>query len=167
MRQMRLIGAGVLLGLTALGLSAHELELRVCPPAALPVSSSPVDVPILINEPGGVDAFGFRCIFDTDRLAYVATLKSGITGEWFALDGVENSPGEVTIGGLNADAIPVGQPADTLCYLRFNLLTSEPGTLLLRDFVDDLAGAPNCAGTVLEVEPISWGRLKALRHDDR
>jgi hypothetical protein len=164
---MRLIGASLLVSLTALGLSAQELELRVCPPAALPVSSSPIDVPILINEPGGVDAFGFSCIFDADRLEYMTTVASGMTSEWFVLDGVQNSPGEVTVGGFNVDAIPVGQPADTLCYLRFNLLTSEPGTLLLRDFVDDLAGTPNCAGTLLGVEPITWGRLKALGHDDR
>lgn len=166
-----IIAAMILLQL----IGAPVMALNVCP-ASEPDNTLNVGeqtrVPILIDEPSGVAAFGLLLKYDTDKVSFVAVEKSGATDHFLFLDGVENTLGEVTIGGFGTTAISVTDP-DTLCYVVFDEIVNESDplqsclSLSTSEFVDDIASSPDCYSSrcLTPEENTTWGRIKALWGD--
>lgn len=134
----------------------------VCPGEPPSCAADTVIVPILIEEPNGLDVFGLDLLLSNPQIEYLYTIPSGITADWFALDGSNPSPGLVRIGGFHTTPISVSDP-DTLCYVAL-----RPGganvEITLTNFIDDLNGTPDCVRSVclVPVETTNWGRIKRL-----
>jgi hypothetical protein len=120
-----------------------------------------VDVPILIDDPSGLQAFAFDLLFDRDVASYEYTTPSILTRGWPALDGSENAQGAVTIGGFATEPISSSSP-DTLCYVTLTVLITGHLSLAVTDFQDDLAGTPDCIDSLTAIDASSWGRMKAF-----
>jgi hypothetical protein len=156
--------------------NAPAVALNVCPvsePDNKLVIGEQTRVPILIDEPSGVAAFGFVLKYDTTKVNYVAIEKTGITDHFIVLDGADSDPrGQVTIGGFGTPGISVSNP-DTLCYVVFGEIVDEPDPqkscieMHTFNFVDDIASSPDCytRGCFVPAENTTWGRIKALWSD--
>jgi hypothetical protein len=129
-------------------------------------------VPLLITDPNGIDAFGMLIIYDNTKFSYARTEPSVITTGWLALNGNENVPGEITIGGFNTTPISVANP-DTLLFIVFDEIVDEPDpdlsciAMRTMNFSDDLAGTIDCVSSrcTTPTEHTTWGRIKALWGD--
>ncbi len=142
-------------------------QLDCCPGDTEGSPGGTVCVPILIDNPQGIDAFGLDFTYNTGSLTFVQGLRSQLTASWTLFDAQENNPGTVRLGGFG-DAIQSATP-DTLGY--FCMSINDPAdtvTYEFANFVDDLAGAPNCQGLFRSstdpVEAVTWGRVKRHYH---
>ena len=145
--------------------------ITVCPPDTN-VGPGTVDVPINVSNPQGIDAFGFKCYYypdsAIDSVHYMEVIPSTLTQDWIALGGQENQPGVITVGGFHTEPIQESNPSP-ICFMRISIALRQGEqqgsvSLCLRDFVDDLAEAEECCGTILvatvPILPTTWGRVK-------
>ncbi len=131
-----------------------------------------IRVPILIDQPNGVGAFGFLLKYDVLKVSYVEVQKSVATQGFIVVSGNENFPGEITIGGFGTPPISTTDP-DTLCFVLFDEIIDEPNAELscifmtAMNFTDDIGTAPQCITNKCQVpiETGTWGRIKALWGD--
>ena len=145
-------------------------QQRVCadvPLGNVLVVNDEVRVAILISEPDGIDAWGMTLIYDNTKVTYSRVEASNM--EWFILNGLENTPGEVTMGAFASPPLTPGAP-DTLCYVVFTEIVDEPDpglacfSLRATGFTDFLSGTEDCVTSDcrVPVETSTWGRIKAM-----
>lgn len=139
----------------------------VCPGAASSCEADTVTIPVLIENPSGLRSFGFRMNYDAANSRYLYTKKSGITNDWIALNGIENVPGLVVMGGFHITALT--SPAiETLCYVTFEVVNRGSDiSITMSNFSDDLSGVPDCTKMIctVPVEEATWGHIKSLWDD--
>lgn len=131
-----------------------------------------VRVPILIDQPNGVGAFGLLLKYDTVKVSYVSVQKSVATQGFVIVSGNENFPGEVTIGGFGTPPISTTDP-DTLCFVIFDEIVDEADVnasclwMSITNLTDDIGTAPDCITNrcITPTETGTWGRVKALFSD--
>ena len=104
-------------------------------------------------------------LLERQRLDYVRLDPGRLTESWIALDGNENTPGDITIGGFNTTALGATE-SDTLGIVVFWVEAEGEDEACVDEFADDFAGAPRCCDLVSSVtgspvEPTSWGLVKA------
>lgn len=152
--------AGVACAAAALPAGAQP---SVCPGDTEGAPGEVVCVPILIDNPQGIDAFGLEMLYDSAFLQFESVVRSQLTAAWTALDGNETTPGTVNVGGFDPTPIATSAP-DTLGYVCLTVATpSQTSSYTFTSFQDDLAGAADCSGAFNPVNPVSsesWGRLK-------
>ncbi|OQX83553.1 hypothetical protein B6D60_10335 [candidate division KSB1 bacterium 4484_87] len=114
------------------------------------VAGDTIEVPIFIEQNSdSIDAFGFKFHYCNDKLAYLGVKRDELTYEFDFLDGHENTPGVVNIGGFDPVAIDTNS-SGTL--LRVILLVEQCGEgesyqLNLSNLTDDITNLNNCSGT--------------------
>jgi hypothetical protein len=148
-----------------LAAAAALAQPDVCPGNTQADAGEEIAVPILIDDPLSIVAFGLEFVFEVDVLRYDSVARSALTSAWLVFNGSENTPGTVRIGGFSISPIPTSEP-DTLGYIRMTvLLTPAVSTYLFTNFEDDLAGAPDCQGEFSATNPVlpgTWGRIKGV-----
>ncbi|UCE19309.1 MAG: thrombospondin type 3 repeat-containing protein, partial [Gemmatimonadota bacterium] len=96
--------------------------------------------------PQPIDAFQFDLTFPTTLLSFIEVDPSGsLTEGWTFIDGTENTPGVITLGGYNYP----GQISTSgiLVYINFKVTASGgPLPVSLDQFIDDLVGSRSTAG---------------------
>jgi hypothetical protein len=99
-----------------------------------------VRMPVVINDPSGIDAFGLEITFPEDLLSFVEVAKTWLTQEWFALVGVERESGLITIGGLNTEGL-TWNSSEAIANIVFEVRTvaQGEGNLNITEAVDDLS----------------------------
>jgi hypothetical protein len=138
----------------------------VCPGDTEGMPGDTVAIPILVDNPFDIDAFGLSLTFEPDVLAFQSVETSLLTGGWAIVDGRLLEEGVVRVGGASGgDPIAISTP-DTLCLVTMSVLAGPPSSpYTLSDFEDDLAGAPDCGGAFAATSPVegsTWGGVKAL-----
>jgi len=74
------------------------------------ISAEKITMSINVDNPYGLDAFGFDMGYSDELLSFVKVTPSNLTKNWHALDGQENKAGVITIGGFNPEAIASTKP---------------------------------------------------------
>lgn len=130
---------------------AQTGQFDLSPPSAVEAETpgDTVVVPVTLSNVAGlaVKAFGFRFIFPNDKLLFQRVEQTEtLTADWFIVDGQENDPGEITIGGFNTTAVT---SSGVLLNVVFTT-TETPGldSLQLREFVDDIDDATTSDGVL-------------------
>ena len=101
-----------------------------------------VSVPVIIDNPFGISAFGFDLLFDSDFFEFVGVERTDILKDFLQVDGHEISKGVMRAGGYSHVAIQSDSP-DELIRLLFKV-KGEKGKrtfFLLASLFDDLARA--------------------------
>ena len=135
-----------------------------CPPpyikagdaSGIPGDSIVVEISVLDN-PTPIDAFGFKFSFCADKLIYGRVMKGTLTQGFSFFQGNETVPGEVMIGGFDANAIPAysdGTIAEVVLYVD-QCNEGETCGFIVSDLTDDLIGLNNCGG-IFSCEPGCW-----------
>ena len=120
--------------------TASDLELSLTHEEGIP--GEEVTMPIKLNNPDGLDAFGFDLGYPDELLSFVKVSSTDLTKDWQVVNGKENVPGTVTIGGFNPKAI-CKTKSDVLLTvtLKAKQETEGYGDLWLFNLTDDLAEA--------------------------
>jgi len=88
---------------SGLGKGTTEIELSLAQVNGVP--GEEITVSIRVDKPQGLRAFGLDLGYPDKLLSFVKVSSTNLTAGWQALDGQENLPGVVTIGGFNPEAI--------------------------------------------------------------
>jgi len=102
----------------------------------------------LQESSAAVDAFGLDVGYDTSLLRYIGCAKGSLTASWVVLEGSENTPGVVTVGGFGLTPIPVGTTG-SVARLSFEVVGCEEpaeSRFVVGNFVDDMEGMEYCCG---------------------
>jgi hypothetical protein len=131
--------AGTLLVKIAAG-ESNNLTVSLDSVEGLPGDT--VRVPVVINDPSGIDAFGLDITFPVDLLSFVEVTTTWLTQEWFALVGVERESGLITMGGINTEAL-TWSSSEAIAQIVFEVRIDAhgEGDLNILETVDDLFGA--------------------------
>ena len=99
-----------------------------------------VKVPVKVDNPQGISAFGLKLEYPAHLLEYVGTSPSSLTKDWVALDGNESVTGVITLGGFHVYAIGSSTEA-TVAEISFLVKedASGEGYLNVLNMTDDLA----------------------------
>ncbi len=114
------------------------------------VSGAPGDtisVPIWVNNPEGVSAFGLDLRFPGEQLEFLGIAPSLLTREWVTLKSSRVSEDVIRLGGFNTEAI-ASATAGSLIEMRFRVKSGEnnAGRLEIFNLTDDLANFQATAG---------------------
>ncbi len=100
----------------------------------------------------GLSAFGLALDYPLDKLQFLGVRRSTLTAQWHALDGIENAPGQITLGGFHHEATRAAE--GEVCELIF-AAKGEPLALhelhvqnLSDDFKNAFVHAPNAVAAV-------------------
>ncbi|MFQ6092362.1 MAG: cohesin domain-containing protein [bacterium] len=106
-----------------------------------------VKFPLSVDNPQGLSAFGASLIYPAHLLDFVEVVKTTATNDWIALNGSENSPGVITLGGFHTEAINThGSAPIAEVIFRVKDGASGWGELSLSRLLDDFAGAATAKG---------------------
>ncbi|NOZ61071.1 MAG: T9SS type A sorting domain-containing protein [Calditrichaeota bacterium] len=141
----------------AVTLTINQVPPNPNPPFIQPADASgaqgsDVTIDININSSGNgnaIDAFGFQFTYDNAKFSFVNANKGNLTQGWANFNAQENSPGVITVGGFNVDAIPQNsQGSIAQITLRVNQCTNgETSLVTIQNLTDDLAGFNIGSGT--------------------
>lgn len=114
------------------------------------VSGTPGDtisVPIWVDNPEGISAFGLDLRFPEEQLEFLGIAPSLLTREWITLKSSRVSEDVIRLGGFNTEAI-ASAAAASLVEIRFRVRSAENGAGRLEIFnlTDDLANFQAAAG---------------------
>jgi hypothetical protein len=101
-----------------------------------------VSVPIVVENPQGLDAFALRVMYSADLLKFQHVSTSTETKDWIALDGVVIESGVIQVGGFHIESLCSNKPT-VIAELIFsvNEVTEGGSQFQLTGFADDLIGA--------------------------
>ena len=88
---------------SALSKGITDLELNL--PQANGNPGEEITISISVNNPQNMRAFGFDLGYPCELLSFAKVSATNLTKDWQALNGKENVPGTITIGGFNTEAI--------------------------------------------------------------
>lgn len=97
---------------------------------------------IQVDRPEGLQAIALDLCYPVELLSFLKVTETSLTENWQALDGKENVPGVITIGGFNPAAIEENATG-AIVLVSFKIKSDIPraGDLWLTNVTDDLAGA--------------------------
>ena len=112
-------------------------------------TSKSVDIEIHGNA-APISAFGFKILYDVRHLQFVRIEKGDLTLPWVQVNGSENEPGVVTVGGFHTEAIPTGSNG-VLVRAEFMIVCEtctecDQSQIALTELIDDLIGMNACYG---------------------
>jgi len=107
-----------------------------------------VKVPILVENPEGISAFGLGLSFSTKHFEFLSVSRTEVSKDWIALDGVEASSGTITIGGFHSEAINMSSPV-AICEVNLKVKQENngKGELRIENLIDDFASAAVSLGS--------------------
>lgn len=91
-----------------------------------------------------IGAFGLKLTYDPTQLAFVQVDKSDLTKDWIQVSGLENSPGEITIGGFHTTPLPINSQG-ILAKVKFSVTCNgctncSQSHLVIANLIDDVQG---------------------------
>jgi PKD repeat protein len=107
------------------------------------VSETEVHLPVMINNPHDVDAFGFDLAFPADMLKFTGVAKTEMVKDFYQVEGHVTEEGVVRVGGYSADAI-ASQEGGELVILIFKLKRKGIGnrkSIYIKQTFDDVESA--------------------------
>jgi hypothetical protein len=69
------------------------------------VSDTEVHLPVMINDPRDIDAFGFDLVFPTDLLEFIGVAKTELVKDFYQVEGNMTEEGVLRVGGYSVDSI--------------------------------------------------------------
>ncbi len=88
-----------------------------------------VKLSLLVNNPAGLNAFGLRLHYPSDKLELLTVQRANLTAEWMQLEGRFHSPGEIIIGGFHDKPV-----AEVSGGVLFDALFASKGQTSAADF---------------------------------
>ncbi len=85
------------------------------------VSETEVHLPVMINDPRGIDAFGFDLVYPPDFLEFVGVAKTELVKDFYQVEGNMTEEGLVRVGGYSVEAIGSESGGGELLLLIFKL----------------------------------------------
>jgi parallel beta-helix repeat protein len=109
----------------------------------------PVTIPIVIEKPIDIDAFGLQLAYPSDILVFQTVSPTPMTKDWTILDGREREPGIVSLGGFHTAGLSSDETV-TVAEVTFLVKENATGGGQLNPVnpVDDLAGAFMVKGNI-------------------
>ena len=120
------------------------------------VPGESVRVPIVVENPQGLDAFAMKVAYPSNLLKFKSVSATVVTAEWTALEGAVSTSGVVTIGGFHTEDLTLKGPisiAEAVFTVREGV--SGRGEWNVTDLADDLAGVQVKKGSILVSSPAS------------
>jgi len=101
-----------------------------------------IAVPVIIDNPFNIKAFGFDILFESEILEFVGVVRTELLKDFNEVDGNEISQGVLRVGGYSSEPIRSHSPG-ALIRLIFKVTgeTEEPCPFLITNTVDDLENA--------------------------
>jgi PKD repeat protein len=84
------------------------------------VSDTEVQLPVMINNPHNVDAFGFDLVYPEDSLEFLGVAKTEMVKEFYQVEGNKTGEGMLRVGGYSVESI-IEESAGELVLLIFEL----------------------------------------------
>ncbi len=137
-------------------LAGSAMAYTVCPPAnSTVIPGQQISVAIAIDNPSGLEAFGFDIIFPNSMLTYVdADSNPAITGAptFFGANLVNSNT--IRLAWLFSGGPITNSLSGPIAYVKFNVAPAATGldTIKTANFVD-LAGAVTCTGIIVAPAP--------------
>jgi|GEM_PF-1086384 len=99
-------------------------------------------VPVIIDNPSNIKAFGFDILFESEILEFVGVMRTELLKDFNEVDGNEIAQGVLRVGGYSSEPIRSYSPG-ALIRLIFKVTgeTEEPCPFLITNTVDDLENA--------------------------
>jgi hypothetical protein len=106
------------------------------------VKASPgevISVPLLIDRPYELDAFGVQLRYPADQLEFIEVSRTSATEEWLVLDGAVLDEGLLSVGGFHTQCMTAQGPV-SVAQLDFTIRNDAIGEsyLTLSEPTDDL-----------------------------
>lgn len=103
------------------------------------INKDEISIPIIIDNPQNVSAFGFDLIFPSDSLEFITLEKSDLLKNFYQVDGFLINDGVIRIGGYGSDPIATSS-SDLFVTLIFKIIgdTKEQLHFEIVNKVDDL-----------------------------
>lgn len=97
-----------------------------------------------------ITSFGLQLAYNSQHLHFLRVFKGDLTTGWLNVDGSENTPGIITIGGYNTTPIPI-TAIGSIARVIFTVSCTECTTcdqsrLVVYNLVDDIEGMNICNG---------------------
>jgi hypothetical protein len=120
------------------------------------VAGDIIRVPLMIDNPEGISAFGFDLSYPADLLTFKSISRTAITNDWVALDGNATESNQIKVGGFHTDAISTNKAAAIaeIIFVVKEGATSE-GLLDITNTTDDFAQAHINSGAFSNDKSIS------------
>ena len=101
-----------------------------------------IAVPVIIDNPSNIKAFGFDILFESEILEFVGVVRTELLKDFNEVDGNEIAQGVLRVGGYSSEPIRSYSPG-ALIRLIFKVTgeTEEPCPFLITNTVDDLENA--------------------------
>ena len=117
-----------------------------------------VRIPVIMDHPQSLDAFGLKLSYPAGLLECIEVLKTPVTEEWLALGGVVTEEGILRLGGFHTE--PVSKNGSVVMlevvFEVKNGVVGE-GQLAFVELVDDIAGVEaNEAAVKVEAIPTNF-----------
>ncbi len=93
-------------------------------------------IPVYVNNPLGIKAFGLEFEYDIESMLYLGVQKQSATSDFIALDGTESEPGTLRVGGFGLN--PIQMQADTLLFELVFSLSAGQADIQITRLIDDL-----------------------------
>jgi PKD repeat protein len=107
------------------------------------VSETEIHLPVMINNPHQIDAFGFDLVYPAEFLEFVGLAKTDMVKDFYQVDGNAVSEGVLRVGGYSSDPI-MHQEGGELVLLIFKLVkkgVNGASDLYIKETFDDVVNA--------------------------
>ena len=96
----------------------------------------------MVDNPEGLDAFGFNFSYPSDKLEFVGLERTDLTADWIQLDGQSQEAGMLIVGGFNDQPL-ANMPSAELLQLVFATkdLATIPADFKISGLVDGFRAA--------------------------
>ncbi|UCE19308.1 MAG: T9SS type A sorting domain-containing protein [Gemmatimonadota bacterium] len=101
-----------------------------------------VSVPIVMDNPRDLDAFGLELRYPDDLLEFVGVSKTPVTENWMVIEGAVTQEGILRVGGFHTEPLKMSGPvpvAELVFIVKNRALDSDQ--LIVTEVMDDVAGA--------------------------
>jgi len=108
-----------------------------------------IAVPIIINNPFNINAFGFDLLFSSQILEFVRVERTELLKDFPQVEGNEIAKGILRIGGYSSEPIE-SQSSGVLIVVIFRVISEpeEPSTFMIINSVDDVENAAVRTGMI-------------------
>jgi parallel beta-helix repeat protein len=107
------------------------------------VSETEIHLPVMINNPLNIDAFGFDLVYPADMLEFAGVAKTEMVKDFYQVEGNATEEGVLRVGGYSVEAIP-SEDGGELVILIFKLKRkgiNDPQDIFIMKTFDDVETA--------------------------
>jgi len=107
------------------------------------VSETEIHLPVMINNPQNIDAFGFDLVYPAEYLEFVGLAKTEMVKDFYQVEGNKKMDGMLRVGGYSSDPI-MNPEGGELVLLIFKLIkkgVNVTSDLYINKTFDDVANA--------------------------